>query len=227
MAEHDSEWYFGSRLSVNKDSSTTAENSRNDNYNNEDSDSTYEPSTQIDCARSSSSSFDSDEFSDEESCSSSEESIIDLEKLKREQIRLMLKKISKDSSTERKLPEKIDESNDPQNIPMKSTSDYPNNEEQTYSFLKSQPCPLGIPHKLAVQMLKIKKYKPSIKEFSPPVSQVIDGSAYIPEIKRTKLPIESRKADIISVIRENRVIVLSGSTGCGKVFIIVILYFCI
>src|SRR5947209_7767714 len=111
MAENDSEWYFGSRLSINEDSSTTARNDayHYNHYNNEDSDSTNEISTQIDCARSSSSSLDSDEFSDEESCSSSEESIIDLEKLKREQIRLMLKKISKNSSTERKIPEKIDE----------------------------------------------------------------------------------------------------------------------
>src|SRR3954452_22014328 len=108
MAENDSEWYFGSRLSVNEGSSTPTEKSSSDvyHYNNEDSDSTYELSTQIVCARSSSSSLDSD-FSDEESCSSSEESIIDLEKLKREQIRLMLKKISKNGPTEGKKPEKV------------------------------------------------------------------------------------------------------------------------
>ena len=35
--------------------------------------------------------------------------------------------------------------------------------------------------------------------------------------KRSRLPIESRKEDIIKIIRDNRVIVLSGSTGCGKV----------
>src|SRR5688572_29751330 len=108
MAEHDSDWYFGSRLSINEGSSTPTEKSSSDvyHYNNEDSDSTYELSTQVDCDRSSSSSLDS-EFSDEESCSSSEEPIIDLEKLKREQIRLMLKKISKNGSTKRKMPEKV------------------------------------------------------------------------------------------------------------------------
>src|SRR2546423_1495695 len=150
MAENDSEWYFGSRLSVNEGSSTTTEKSSSDvyHYNNEDSDSTYELSTQVDCA--SSSSLDS-EFSDEESCSSSEESIIDLEKLKREQIRLMLKKISKNGSTDGKMPEKVDESNGSSNVSMTSMPDYSNNEERTYSCLKSQPCPLCVPHKLAVQ----------------------------------------------------------------------------
>ncbi|GES75825.1 probable ATP-dependent RNA helicase spindle-E [Rhizophagus clarus] len=193
-----------------------------------DSDSIHKPSTQIDYTRSSSSS-DSDEFSEEESYSSSEESIIDLEKLRREQVRLtLLKKISENSKPEfmnkGKMPEKVDESNDSSNASMltsygsmpTSMSDYSDNEEQTYYYLISQPCPLGVPHKPAVQMLKIRKNKPSTKEFSPPVSHAVDGSAWIPEINRTKLPIESRRRDIVSIIRENRVIVLSGSTGCGK-----------
>jgi hypothetical protein len=244
MAEHDSEWYFGSRLSANEDSlRTIAEKSNSDVYHeaedtkeanffkiHADSDSTYKPFTQIDYTRSPSSSG-SDEFSDEESYSSSEESIIDLEKLRREQVRLtLLKKISENSKPEfmnkGKMPEKVDESNGSSNVSMltsngsmvTSMSDYSYNEEQPYYYLNSQPCPLGVPYKPAVQMLKIKKNNPSTKEFSPPASHVVDGSAWIPEIKRTKLPIESRRRDIISIIRENRVIVLSGSTGCGKVF---------
>jgi hypothetical protein len=219
MAEDDSDWYFGSRLSLNEDSSTVTEKSSSVYHgDNEDSESeTCEPFTQVDCARSSSSSLGSDDFSDEESYSSSEESVIDLEKLRREQIRLtFLKEESKNRSPEFK-GEKVNESNS--HIPMFTTiSDYSNDEEkQTPSYLKSQPCPLDVPHKLAVQMLKINKHKPSIKEFAPPVSQALDGSAYIPEIRRTKLPIETRRDDIINIIRENRVIVLSGSTGCGKV----------
>lgn len=243
MAEHDSEWYFGSRLSANEDSlRTIAEKSDSDVYhdakdtegtnflkNISDSDSAYKPFTQIDYTRSSSSSV-SDEFSDEESYSSSEESIIDLEKLRREQVRLtLLKKISDNSTSELnkgKMPEKVNKSNGSSNACMftsngsmfTSMSDHLEYEEQPYYYLNSQPCPLGVPYKPAVQMLKIKKNKPSTREFSPPVSHVVDGSAWIPGIKRTKLPIESRRKDIISIIRENRVIVLSGSTGCGKVF---------
>ncbi|CAB4374827.1 unnamed protein product [Rhizophagus irregularis] len=241
MAEHDSEWYFGSRLSTNGDSlRTIAEKSNSEVYhdakateetnflkNISDSDSAYKSFTQIDYTRSSSSS-DSDEFSDEESYSSSEESIIDLEKLRREQVRLtLLKKISDNSTPELnkgKMPEKVKKSNGSSNASMftsngsmfTSMSDHLEYEEQPYYYLNSQPCPLGVPDKLAVQMLKVKKNKPPTREFSPPVSLVVDGSAWIPEIKRTKLPIESRREDIISIIRENRVIVLSGSTGCGK-----------
>ncbi|CAG8556777.1 15728_t:CDS:10 [Funneliformis mosseae] len=121
--------------------------------------------------------------------SDDEQPLICLEELKRKQSEITMLRKSKDDATS-----------------IHSDKEY----------LNTQPCPLNTSHKLAVQMLKIKKYKPSTKEFAPPVSQINDGSAWIPEIKRSKLPIESRKDDIIHTIRDNRVVVLSGSTGCGK-----------
>jgi HrpA-like RNA helicase len=36
-------------------------------------------------------------------------------------------------------------------------------------------------------------------------------------IRNSGLPIDERRDDIIKLIRENRVVILSGSTGCGKV----------
>src|SRR6266498_3144384 len=209
MAEHNTEWYISStngessRAIIEESSSNICRDSEDLNclrqninngksfnkHNVEDSALDYKPITQVDGACSSPSSFYSDEFSDDD-YSSNEESVIGLDELRRKQTEIIMLRMAKNSST-------------------------PNHSGKKY--LNSQPCPLNTPHKLAVQMLKIKKYKPSIRAYSPPVSQIDDGSAWIPEIKRTKLPIESRKEDIISTIRGSRVVVLSGSTGCGKV----------
>ena len=141
-------------------------------------------------------SFDADDVSDSDGYSSNEERVIGLDEL-----------ISK--QTEINLRRKVE------NIPVPS--------DPRRGYLNSQPCLLRS-HKLAIQMLKFKGYTPSTKVLSPPVSQIDDGSALIPIIKRKYLPIESRKKDIVVTVRCSRIIVLSGSTGCGKVFKLYYLY---
>ncbi|CAH1764356.1 12892_t:CDS:10 [Entrophospora sp. SA101] len=188
MAELDSDWYFGSRIS-NESKSEFSESRDDDTGNSVVTDNTNDTSikyTNLNCENSVLQPLiiDLDSSSDEESDSSFEEVIsLNLNKIKQEQARLAL--LEKDNNAAYQIPE------------------FP-------------PCPLGSNKKPAVHILKASKFKQSTKLFAPPTSNVDDGSAWIPEPNQSQLPIESRKEDIIKIIRDNRVIVLSGSTGCGK-----------
>ncbi|CAG8629818.1 5651_t:CDS:10, partial [Acaulospora morrowiae] len=101
-------------------------------------------------------------------------------------------------------------------LPGDSRNRFCFSEEQFTETPSSSMCPVKPVQRLSVHTLKFKKFKASTKTFAPPNSYVDDGSAWIPKVKRKRLPIEARRDDIVNLIRENRVVILSGSTGCGK-----------
>nr|CAG8434648.1 1416_t:CDS:10 [Entrophospora candida] len=230
MAELDSDWYFGSRISnePKSDYSESSDETFIDNENRAVDNNTNDTSIKDTDLNSEFQSLiiDLDSSSGEESDSSLEEVIsLKLNKLKQEQMRLTLLK-EKSSATAETLHVDLNEVimiNDPLNNPqiLSSSSpdleDHDNNSNNTaYQIPEFPSCPLGSNKESAIHILKTSKFKQSTKLFAPPISNVNDGSAWIPKSKRSRLPIETRKEDIIKIIRDNRVIVLSGSTGCGK-----------
>jgi len=58
----------------------------------------------------------------------------------------------------------------------------------------------------------------STSEFTYSNPLIHPPSIQMKHINRSDLPIDARRDDIVNLIRENRVVILSGSTGCGKVF---------
>ncbi|CAH1756838.1 1671_t:CDS:10 [Entrophospora sp. SA101] len=230
MAELDSDWYFGSRISnePKSDYSESSDETFIDTENRAVDNNTNDTSIKDTDLNSEFQSLiiDLDSSSGEESDSSLEEVIsLKLNKLKQEQMRLTLLK-EKSSATAETLHVDLNEVimiNDPLNNPqiLSSSSpdleDHDNNSNNTaYQIPEFPSCPLGSNKESAIHILKTSKFKQSTKLFAPPISNVNDGSAWIPKSKRSRLPIETRKEDIIKIIRDNRVIVLSGSTGCGK-----------
>ncbi|RHZ52792.1 hypothetical protein Glove_457g47 [Diversispora epigaea] len=155
-----------------------------------------------DCS-SNDSSFDDD--------SSNEDIVFDLAKLQREKERIALLKNESASHS------KKNNNSSPNGFPVTSDTGNVVSEDSYMDITSSGPkCPINSAQRISVHMLKHEKFKASSRTFAPPSSYINDGSAWIPDIKQTQLPIEKRKDDIVNIIRGNRVVVLSGSTGCGK-----------
>ncbi|CAG8514169.1 20727_t:CDS:10 [Dentiscutata erythropus] len=236
----DIDWYFGSLASIPKNDSVAltassknsyldvqtqeSKNGKNaqkiDDANNEfvrtDTD-TF--STLADCICSASSLADSDESYSEDSTSeddddsSAEDIVFDLKKLQREQVKLNLrKKLLTNGSLNEGVNLSSNGSDTSNSLQLEGAPENGYIEHASRNSL----CPVKSAQRPSVYMLNYKKFKASTKYFSPPDSHIDDGSAWIPKVKRTRLPIESRRDDIVNIIRENKVVVLSGSTGCGK-----------
>ncbi|KAG9300715.1 hypothetical protein G9A89_023513 [Geosiphon pyriformis] len=159
----------------------------------------------------------SDSNSDSGSSLSEDDFFINLESLRRTKEKLDALKRNKLENTSEEIDKKISNTKEAESsVKRRVRSDpRPSNEKlpETHPPVKRVA---RLPAQLAVNVLKHKKFEPPTKIFAPPTSQLADGSAWIPESKKTQLPIELRKDDIIELIRNNRVIIVSGSTGCGK-----------
>ncbi|RIB06754.1 P-loop containing nucleoside triphosphate hydrolase protein [Gigaspora rosea] len=189
MAEDDIDWYFGSLASIPKNSSilTISDESSSEDSISEDDD------------------------------SSAEDIVFDLQKLQREQVKFNLrKKLITNGPLNGRVNLSANGSDTSNSSQSEGVPEDGSNEQYIEHAIFNTLCPVKSAQRPSVHMLNYKKFKASTKYFSPPDSHIDDGSAWIPEIKRTRLPIESRRDDIVNIIRENKVVVLSGSTGCGK-----------
>ncbi|CAG8575612.1 381_t:CDS:2, partial [Racocetra fulgida] len=195
--DNDIEWYFGSQASIPKNGSTASATSSKNAYLDVQ---TEESKTEKNAQKVDDTNGSSEYSTSEDDDSSAEDIVFDLQKLRREQIKL-------------NLPNGSDTSNSSQ---LEDVPENGSNEQHIKHAVRNPLCPVKSAQRPSVHMLNYEKFKASTKYFSPPDSHIDDGSAWIPKVKRTRLPIESRRDDIINIIRENKVVVLSGSTGCGK-----------
>ncbi|CAG8623107.1 16876_t:CDS:10, partial [Gigaspora margarita] len=190
MAEDDIDWYFGSLASIPKNGSialTISDESSSEDSISEDDD------------------------------SSAEDIVFDLQKLQREQVKFNLrKKLITNGPLNGRVNLSANGSDTSNSSQSEGVPENGSNEQYIEHAIFNTLCPVKSSQRPSVHMLNYKKFKASTKYFSPPDSHIDDGSAWIPEIKRTRLPIESRRDDIVNIIREHKVVVLSGSTGCGK-----------